>query len=140
MLTNNILFKAKSIREPDGDWVEGFFWSDNEGNYYIKRIYKENDCSLSEDVKINPETLGMCSFIQDKNHKFMWEHDIVKSTLLYANRPVYGIVKFKDGAFGLEWPRGKAKEFMPFTSICNVLYQIEGNYFDNRELRKEVTA
>lgn len=49
--------------------------------------------------------------------------DKVKGLFLYA-QPVTGTVIFRDGSFGLEWDRGGALEFTPFTSTCNVKWEI----------------
>ena len=49
--------------------------------------------------------------------------DKVKGLFLYA-QPVTGTVIFRDGSFGVEWDRGGAHEFTPFTSTCNVRWEV----------------
>ena len=49
--------------------------------------------------------------------------DKVNGLFLYA-QPVTGTVIFRDGSFGLEWDRGGSMEFTPFTSTCNVKWEI----------------
>lgn len=47
----------------------------------------------------------------------------VRGLFLYG-LPITGTVIFKDGSFGVEWDRGEVKEFTPFTSTCNVTWEI----------------
>ena len=49
--------------------------------------------------------------------------DKVRGLFLYG-LPITGTVIFKDGSFGVEWYRGEVKEFTPFTSTCNVTWEI----------------
>lgn len=49
--------------------------------------------------------------------------DKVKGLFLHA-QPVTGTVIFRDGSFGLEWDRGGTMEFTPFTSTCNVRWEV----------------
>ena len=49
--------------------------------------------------------------------------DKVKGLFLYA-QPVTGTVIFRDGSFGLELDRGGSMEFTPFTSTCNVRWEV----------------
>lgn len=49
--------------------------------------------------------------------------DKVRGLFLYG-LPITGTVIFKDGSFGVEWDRGEVKEFTPFTSTCNVTWEI----------------
>ena len=50
--------------------------------------------------------------------------DKVKGLFLYA-QPVTGTVIFRDGSFGVEWDRGGTNEFTPFTSTCNVRWEVQ---------------
>ena len=44
--------------------------------------------------------------------------------LFWLNSEITGTVIFRDGSFGLEWDRGGALEFTPFTSTCNVQWEV----------------
>ena len=49
--------------------------------------------------------------------------DRVRGLFLYG-LPIIGEVVFRSGSFGVEWDRGGVKEFTPFTSTCNVSWEI----------------
>lgn len=49
--------------------------------------------------------------------------DRVRGLFLYG-LPIIGEVVFHNGSFGVEWDRGGVKEFTPFTSTCNVSWEI----------------
>ena len=49
--------------------------------------------------------------------------DKVTGLFLYA-QPITGSVIFRDGSFGVEWDRGGTMEFTPFTSTCNVKWEV----------------
>lgn len=86
-----------------------------------------------------PETVGQFTAVLDNNGVGMFEGDIV-TAILYHSMPVYSVVTFRDGAFGLEWKRGGVKVFNPFTSLCNVVYEVVGNIYDNPELLVDENA
>ena len=49
--------------------------------------------------------------------------DRVRGLFLYG-LPITGEVVFHNGSFGVEWDRGGVREFTPFTSTCNVSWEI----------------
>ena len=87
--------------------------------------------------RVDPATVGQYTGLTDKNGTKIFEGDIVKR-LFYFGLPVLSVVTFKNGAFGLEWNRGKVKEFSAFTSICNCTYEVIGNVYDNAELLGDI--
>lgn len=87
--------------------------------------------------EVLPNTVGECTGLTDKNGKRIFEGDVISGLFLYA-LPINGVCVFRNGSFGLEWERGKAKEFTPFTSMCNVHYEVIGNIHDNTELKGAV--
>ena len=58
-----------------------------------------------------------------KDGREILKGDKVNGLFLYA-QPITGTVIFKDGSFGVEWERGGTMEFTPFTSTCNVKWEI----------------
>ena len=66
----------------------------------------------------------------------IFEGDDVVGALSWLEKPKNGIVKFQNGSFGLLWYRGEAEQFNPFTSMCNIEYEVIGNIHDNPELLK----
>lgn len=124
-----ILFRAKRHKKycKAQNWTFGVPFIDHEGDCIFK--------TSSSEYVVDPETVGECSFVPDKNGVMMFEGDIVTGLFLFE-RSVNAVVTFQDGAFGLEWCRGNVKTFNAFTSICNVEYEVIGNIHDSPELLK----
>lgn len=116
-----------------GHWVYGGIFPGT-GDYSI--IYGgETEKDLERHV-VYSETVGQYTGLKDKNGKRIFEGDVVLD-LHHHELAVKGVVTFRDGAFGLQWNRGKVREFSAFTSICNVDYKVIGNIHDNPELLEE---
>lgn len=111
-----IVFKTKDIS--------------NEVNEY-RGIYDEKSREIFD---ITKETIGQNSTVKDKNGIEMYEGDIVYGAARWLERYKPAVVTFRNGSFGLLWHRGDVEEFNPFTSLCNVEYEVVGNIYDNLEL------
>lgn len=131
-----ILFRAKRV--DNGEWVEGFllirpmaicigdyspWWID------VPPVDPDDDGGR---YNIDPETVGQYTGLT-ANDKRIFEGDIVNGLFLFE-RPVAGVVTFRDGSFGVQWMRGRVEEFSAFTSCCNVEWEVIGNAADNPEL------
>lgn len=104
------------------------------GDWSVKDfgIYSENEHIRIENIDDN--TIGQGSTVLDKNGVEMYEGDIVHGAAHWLERYKPAVVTFRNGSFGLLWHRGDVEEFNPFTSMCNVEYEVVGNIFDNPEL------
>lgn len=97
-------------------------------DYLIQQQADEIEC-LRRDVKKQQEKMIELAKGLYKTGVFtadgreIMKGDKVKGLFLYA-QPVIGTVIFRDGSFGLEWDRGGAMEFTPFTSTCNVRWEV----------------
>ena len=136
-----IMFRGKRL--DNGEWIEGHLIRCENGRTRICEsktdiFYYEKDCSIIQTVAHETETftVGQYTGLKDKNGKRIFEGDIVLG-LFHYEVAAKGVVKFRDGAFGLRWNRGKVGEFSEFTSICNVDYKVIGNIHDNPELMEE---
>lgn len=124
-------------RQDNGDWVKGLLW---------KKKYKPDKVFIScfpekddneEVFVVLPETVGQGSTVLDKNDVEIYEGDIVYGAAHWLERFKPAVVAFRNGSFGLLWYRGAVEEFNPFTSMCNVEYEVVGNIYDNPELMGE---
>lgn len=126
-----VLFRGKTER---GEWVYGNYcgaeYLTSEG---IEHLIIEVPRS-GRSAKVLPETVGQYTGLTDKNGKKIFEGDIVAGAVHWLERMKNGFVAFKDGSFGLIWYRGEVAQFNPFTSMCNVEYEVIGNIHDNPEL------
>lgn len=129
-----ILFRGKHTRT--GEWVEGLLWKKkyNHDKLFISCFPDKDD---NEEIYIiKPETVGQYTGRIDRNFKRIFEGDIVAGAAHWLDRMKNGVVTFRDGSFGLIWYRGDIEQFNPFTSMCNVEYEVIGNIHDNPELLK----
>lgn len=136
------IYRGKT--KQNGEWVYGYFvkeksycciWQGEDNVHPAEYPYFDEDMGTI-DGNLTPvllESVGQCSMVKDKNGVDMFEGDIVAGALRWLEQPKYGIVTFRDGSFGLLWYRGKAEQFNPFTSMCNIEYEVVGNIIDNKE-------
>ena len=136
------IYRGKT--KQNGEWVYGYFvkeksycciWQGEDNVLPAEYPYFDENMGTI-DGNFTPvllESIGQCSMVKDKNDVDMFEGDIVAGALWWLEQPKYGIVTFRDGSFGLLWYRGKAEQFNPFTSMCNIEYEVVGNIIDNKE-------
>ena len=131
-----ILFRGK--REDNGEWVEGVPFFEDKRGYMIHDLFicDEYNCTGADNTEILPATVRHYTGLTDKNGKKIFEGDVVAGALHWLEQNKNGVVTFRDGSFGLLWYRGEAEQFNPFTSMCNITYEVIGNIHDNPELLK----
>lgn len=126
-----ILFRGKTLYE--GEWITGYLSKEPaDSNYYIQPVGK-NICDV-----VNPETVGQFTELTDCLNNAMYEGDLVRAfddKECEFDKSFIGIVKFMDGAFGVEWHFIDFQTFMPFRNIGNKI-MVVGNIFDNPEMLK----
>lgn len=134
-----ILFRG--MRKDNGEWVYGYYVPHNNKSYIY---YEEIDemCqtgSWLNGIEVIPETVGQDTGLCDKNGNRIFDGDVVAGLIFWQNEKKNGIVDFRDGSFGLIWYRGDIEMFYPFTSMCNIEYEVIRNIHDNPELLGEVS-
>lgn len=140
-----ILFRGKRL--DNGEWVESHGISrgrpDEKSGYKyylgigggaivgtnevgnIVRLEAREDCLYCE---VDPETVGQCTGLKDKNGKWIFEGDICKvGNLLYK-------VEFKYSAWWFTILSNKVYCCPAFNSHCGECCEVIGNIHDNPEL------
>lgn len=140
-MNNRYTFRGK--RSDNGEWVEGLFSiRDFAGREYYaierreKRLLSRISCDSQwtmQPYEVIPETVGQCTGLKDKNGKLIFEGDVVNA-LLDFGMPIKSVCGFRDGSFGLLAKQHGVEHFHPFTSLCNITYEVIGNIYDNPEL------
>lgn len=126
-MNNRYICRGK--RKDNGEWIEGnLVYSKTTTRGIITEIY-----TLEMTYEVIPETVEQCSGVPDKNGKLMFEGDVVNA-LLDFGMPIKSVCAFRDGSFGLLAKQHGAEHFHPFTSLCNISYEIIGNIHGNKEL------
>lgn len=126
-MNDRYLFRGK--RKDRQGWIEGdLVHTRMTTQGVVTEIY-----TLDMSYEVDPETVGQCTGLKDKNGKLIYEGDIVKG-LFNFGLEIMSVCTFKDGAFGLTAKQCGAYHFSAFTSICNVKYEVIGNIRDNPEL------
>lgn len=126
-MSERYLFRGK--RKDMQGWIEGdLVHTRMTTQGVVTEIY-----TLDMSYEVDPETVGQCTGLKDKNGKLIYEGDIVKG-LFNFGLEIMSVCTFKDGAFGLTAKQCGAYHFSAFTSMCNVQYEVIGNIHDNPNL------
>lgn len=126
-MNDRYLFRGK--RKDGQGWIEGdLVHTRTTTQGAVTEIY-----TLDMSYEVDPETVGQCTGLKDKNGKLIYEGDIVKGLFNFGLEIMSGCT-FKDGAFGLTAKQCGAYHFSAFTSMCNVQYEVIGNIYDNPNL------
>lgn len=131
--TMKIQKKFRGKLKDKNEWIYGGLAYINDAPFVIYEMAK----GLPKIEEVEEKTVGQYSSVFDNNNVEMCEGDIVYGVAYWLERHKPAVVTFRNGSFGLLWQRGNVEEFNPFTSLCNVRYDVVGNVFDNPELLEE---
>lgn len=89
---------------------------------------------ISNRTKVDKETIGQFTGLQDKNGKEIYEGDIVLQQGYHGNKQPM-VVKFECGAFIVGYHKGSSTKTTPM--LLNSKCEVIGNLFDNPELLED---
>lgn len=129
-------YLLRGKRKDNGEWVKGYLYVTQKGQYEISRYSESYDCERFTAVVI-PETVGQYTGLTDKNGKKIFEGDIVVcKQAINGNLIDYyveiGFVEMKYGAFGLHRKQGYYRPFKDW--LEDYEYEVIGNIYDNKEI------
>jgi len=128
------LFRGKRI--DNGEWVEGNRFGDElivpKGQLVYIMPYNRLCTPDVFAYPVDPDTVGECTGLSDKNGKLIFEGDIVEGRD-YDEEDGFGVIEWYDGA----WEVGNGEWCGTFHSNYNGFeFEIIGNIHDNPEFLK----
>ena len=133
-MNNRYICKAK--RKDNGEWVEGYYVCNGEHCYIFSgKLGIINKSFNWERYEVAPETVGQCTGLKDKNGKWIFEGDIVRTKhygKIIGNRNVAGYDIFKV-VYVYAMFRTENKN-RAYNLVDGGQYEVIGNIHDNPEL------
>ena len=131
-----IKFRGKSIEGLMGTkmpFVYGGYVKRDEEKVYI--VQYDSEIQYIDFTKVDPETVGQCTNLKDKNGKEIYEGDILK--VKSDDETINLYVKY-DIDIG-EYLLIKEREWEDSLYGCMCFYEVEvvGNIFENKDLLKQ---
>lgn len=121
------LFRGKRV--DNGKWVEGYLlyrriWK---SDIWVIRVC-DNGFDSHEEYEVDPDTVGECTGLKDKNGKLIFEGDILRLD------GVVWVCCWDDGNLEISLRNDKESIGMAYMAVYNA--EIIGNIHDNPELLK----
>ena len=91
---------------------------------YFPQSNRYRICSETSYNLVLPETIGEYVGVDDRNGTKIFEGDKLMIIGLVPEKDIIGDVLFENGSFGVAWVYCGRRHFIPFTSICNVEYEV----------------
>lgn len=134
-------------------WVRGYYWTNENGNHFIRQAVDLNGCFKIADIEVDPKTIGQYTGLKDKNGKEIYEGDIITGTKypFIDNRKqnYIGIIVFYENVaqFGYDYKcvrkdkrgisNGIGNEFIANENLICEDLEVIGNIVENKELLEE---
>jgi len=122
-----IKFRAQDFT---GTWQYGFIVKGNEQAIIIP-VHKDGTVAMGINIYVKPETIGQFTSLYDKNHREIYEGDIIK----VGGEKQKIEVRFVRGVFAFLWGGNLDDEF-PTGSPTHEWAEVVGNIHDNPKMLK----
>ena len=132
----NRVVKFRGKRVDNGEWVVGYYWSNDLGNHFIRQIIDGEYNYVCTDYEVDPEIVGQYTGLKDKNGVEICEGDIVTAHA-QAYRAIGEVRSRIDGLWLLypAYQHGKLWGLSP-NPKGQTKVEVIGNIHDNPELLK----
>ena len=128
------LFRGK--RTDNGEWIKGFYhytdWVMPPTNEFVKRTHSILPLKSQDAFDVDPETVGECTGLTDRNGTLIFEGDVLK----YGH--IIGVVNYYAGCFCIKQQPANISMNNPAIDIVFEDYpkhiKVIGNIHDNPEL------
>jgi uncharacterized phage protein (TIGR01671 family) len=145
-MKDRYLFRGKNV--PEKEWVIGHLVSFRD-NELLDGIRTKNEYGTQHTVKVDPETVGQCTGLRDKNGKLVFEGDVfgISNSDENIKNKYYRVVKWAVGGYWLadDTNHGEPLEngisinrstvgITEFIRQQGLDYAVIGNIHDNPEL------
>ena len=126
------MFRGK--RTDNGEWVYGDLVRDNIGGSYV---FPNDAPGLYREYKVNPETVGEYTGLNDKKGNKVFEGDIIAlNPRRFANKRVFYYTRCSGFHLTESMDEPKPCDINPIFSDDCGKYEVIGNIHDNPELLK----
>ena len=91
--------KFRGNRVDTGEWVYGYYWTNEVDNHFIRVTKTETGLFVIKDYEVDGKTVGQYTGIKDKNKKKIFEGHTVTATWYDYDEPnhsITGVVKYNE--------------------------------------------